>query len=176
MQCQSTLGKKGDHGEAQATGSNPTDRAKVGCKRQVLSDKKGIPIAIVLSGANRHDMKKLEDLLGSVVIARPCQAEKEVGFVESLCLDKGYDFKDCHAVASKYGYEAHIKARGEEVVIEDGMVKYPARRWVVEATHSWMNRFRRVLVRWEKLSVHYLAFVQLACCLIVWRKVAPLIG
>ncbi len=121
-------------------------------------------------------MKKLEDLLGGVVVARPCQAEKEAGFVEALCLDKGYDFEACYATALKYGYEAHIKARGEEQVVEDGLTKHPARRWVVEAGHSWMNRFRRVLIRWEKFSAHYLAFVQLACCLIVWRKVAPLIG
>ena len=74
------------------------------------------------------------------------------------------------------GYEDHVKARGEEVVVLDDVVVYPAWRWVVEVTHSWMNRFRRLLVRWEKLSVNYLAFVALACCLIVWRKIAPLIG
>ena len=114
---------------------------------------------------------------------------QEAGFVEGLCLDKGYDYVICREIVIAHGYEAHIKARGEEKVVEDGVVKHPARRWVrpkpvrcccrdkkVEATHSWMNRFRRLLVRWEKLSVNYLAFIELACCLIVWRKVAPLIG
>ena len=101
---------------------------------------------------------------------------QEAGFVEGLCLDKGYDYVICREIVIAHGYEAHIKARGEEKVVEDGVTKHPARRWVVEATHSWMNRFRRLLVRWEKLSVNYLAFIELACCLIVWRKVAPLIG
>jgi transposase len=121
-------------------------------------------------------MKKLESLLGAMVVPRPSEAEREVGYVEALCLDKGYDFVACREAALKQGYELHIKARGEEKVVEDGAVKHPARRWVVEAGHGWMNRFRRVLVRWEKLSAHYLAFVQLACCLIVWRKLAPLVG
>ena len=62
----------------------------------MLSDAKGIPLAVVLSGANRHDMKKLEALLKAVKIQRPSDAEHEVGFVEALCLDKGYDFKACH--------------------------------------------------------------------------------
>ena len=44
------------------------------------------------------------------------------------------------------------------------------------ATHSWMNHFRRLLTRWDKTAKHYLAFVQLACLLILWRKFAPLSG
>ena len=141
-----------------------------------MTDTKGVPIAVVLSGANRHDMKKLESLLKAIVMTRLSMADHEAGFVEGLCLDKGYDYVICRETAIEQGYEPHIKARGEEKVVEEGVVKHPARRWVVEATHSWMNRFRRLLVRWEKLSVNYLAFIELACCLIVWRKVAPLIG
>ena len=131
---------------------------------------------MVLSGANRHDIKKLEPLLEALVIARPCEAERQAGFVEALCLDKGYDSRACRAMLVERGYEGHVKARGEEVVVVDGAVVHPARRWVVEVTHSWMNRFRRLLVRWEKKSVNYLGFVALACCLIVWRKISPLIG
>jgi transposase len=131
---------------------------------------------VVLSGANRHDMKKLDALLQAIMTPRPRQAEREAGFVEGLCLDKGYDFAACRSVVAQHHYEEHIKARGEERVEEDGVVVYPARRWVVEATHAWMNRFRRLLVRWEKKSVNYMGFVALACCLIIWRKIAPLFG
>ena len=49
--------------------------------------------------------------------------------------------------------------------------RHPPRRWVVEVAHSWFNRFRRVLIRWEKQSKHYLGFVQLAAILIIYRKV-----
>jgi putative transposase len=176
LQCESTAGKKGDLGEEEDTGSNPTDRGKTGCKRHVLTDAKGIPLAVVLSGANRHDSKKLEVLLKAVMTQRPSDAEREAGFVEALCLDKGYDSKACRASVFELNYEGHIKARGVEKVVLDDVVVYPARRWVVEAAHSWMNRFRRLLVRWEKKSEHYLGFVALACCLIIWRKIAPLSG
>ena len=77
LQCQSTTRKKGDLGEQEDTGSNPTDREKCGCKRHILSEAKGIPVGVVLSGANRHDMKKLESLLEAVVIARPSEADHE---------------------------------------------------------------------------------------------------
>ena len=122
--------KKRDLGEAENTGSNPTDRGKCGCERHVLSDTKGIPLAVVVSGANRHDMKKLEALLKAVKIQRPSDAEHEVGFIEGLCLDKGDDFKACRAMVLEQGYEGHIKARGEEKVVLEGAVVHPARRWV----------------------------------------------
>ena len=121
-------------------------------------------------------MKKLEALLGAIRTQRPSDAEREVGFVEALCLDKGYDFGACRATVLEFGYEGHIRGRGEERVVVEGAVVHPARRWVVEAAHSWLNRFRRLLVRWEKKAAHYLGFVALACCLIVWRKIAPLLG
>ena len=69
--------EKRDSGTQEDTGSNPTDRGKCGCKRHILSDAKGIPVAVVLSGANRHDMKKLESLLNAVIIARPSEADHE---------------------------------------------------------------------------------------------------
>jgi transposase len=47
-----------------------------------------------------------------------------------------------------------------------------ARRWVVERTHSWINRSRRLLVRWEKLTETYMAFVHLACAQLVFAKLA----
>ena len=46
---------------------------------------------------------------------------------------------------------------------------FKARRWVVERTHSWMNRFRRILIRWEKRPDTYLAMLHLACALITWK-------
>ncbi len=68
----------------------------------------------------------------------------------------------------------HIKGRGEE----RNAIKLPgyrARRWVCERTHSWMNRFRRVLIRWEKKLGNFLAFLHLACASIVWRN-CPVFG
>src|SRR5215210_830710 len=71
MHRQGPAGKKGAAGEAEATGRNPTDRGKSGTKRHLLTDGRGLPLAIVLTGANRHDMKMLESLLDGHVLARP---------------------------------------------------------------------------------------------------------
>ena len=84
-------------------------------------------------------------------------------------MDKGYDFIDIRKLVEEYGYIAHIKSRGEENIRRD-MPGFRARRWVVERTHSWLNRFRRLLIRWEKKIENYLAMLHLACALITFRS------
>jgi putative transposase len=78
-------------------------------------------------------------------------------------------------VVELWGYTAHIKARGEEVKEKAELPGYRARRWVVERTHSWMNRFRRLLIRWEKKSRNYVGFLHVACAWITYRA-AGLLG
>jgi putative transposase len=70
---------------------------------------------------------------------------------------------------------SHIRARGEEAQAIKREVGYQARRWVVERTHSWMNRFRRILIRWEKKLENYLSLLHFACALIAYRA-AGLLG
>jgi putative transposase len=126
-----------------------------------------VPLATVLSGANRTDMKKLADLLDARLIEAPAAGEMH------LCLDRGYDYDACRETAVSHGYTPHIppKASAAQPLPPPGdPARHPPRRWVVEAGHSWFNRFRRLLTRWEKLAAHYLAFVQLAACLIIYRK------
>src|SRR5215211_1938783 len=94
---QGPAGAKGGPGEAQATGANPTDRGKCGSKRHLLTEGKGLPIALVLSGANRTDMKKLADLLDAKVIEPPAPAAATdgadpAGPETQLTLDRGYDY------------------------------------------------------------------------------------
>lgn len=60
----------------EAVGKNPTDRGKMGIKRSVLTDENGLPLAVVLSGANTHDVKLLEDTLDHIVVLRP-EADEE---------------------------------------------------------------------------------------------------
>ncbi len=90
---------------------------------------------------------------------------------QGLCLDKGYDYDEVRALAEEFGYTAHIRCRGEEAAAIKQEAGYRARRWVVERTHSWMNRFRRLLIRWEKKPQNYLAMLHLACALITYRAV-----
>lgn len=147
----------------------------------MLTEGRGIPIATIRSGANRTDMKQLADLLDAKISADPLGAAERAALVERhLCLDRGYDSTACRAAASARGDIAHIppKASAEQPVPPPG---HPARHpppgtrrsgcWVVEVAHRWCNRFRRLRIRWDKQTTHYLAFVQLAACLIIYRKV-----
>lgn len=120
----------------------------------------------MVEGANRHDMKLTEPTLGSIVVGRP-EPTKE--HPQHLCLDKGYDYPQVRELVEAWGYTAHIRARGEEVKEKHKIPGYRARRWVVERTHSWLNRFRRLLVRWEKEVENYVAMLHFACAWISFR-------
>lgn len=88
---------------------------------------------------------------------------------QHMCLDKGYDFDEVQGIVEAFGYTAHIRRRGEEIEAKKRIPGYRARRWVVERTHSWINRFRRLLIRWEKLEANYLALLHFACAWITYR-------
>ena len=94
---------------------------------------------------------------------------------QGLCLDKGYDFDKVRRTVDEFGFTAHIRSRGEEAQAIKKEAGFKARRWVVERTHSWMNRFRRILVRWDKSPANYIAFLHFACALIALRA-AGLLG
>ena len=137
----------------------------------MLTDGAGIPLAVVISAANRHDMKKLDALLGALPLPMPPTVP---GATRHLCLDRGYDYAACREAAARHGYTPHIppKATDAQPLPPPGHPdRHPPRRWVVEVTHSWFNRFRRLLIRWDKQSANYLGFVQLAAVLIIYRKV-----
>jgi transposase len=112
-------------------------------------------------------MKKPADLLDAAVRPAPAGGERQ------LCLDRGYDYAACRETAIGHGYTPHIppKASAARPLPPPGdPARHPPRRWVVEAAHSWFNRFRRLLVRWDKKADAYLGFVHLAAILIVYRK------
>jgi putative transposase len=148
------------------TGPNPTDRAKAGVKRSLLTEGHGVPIGLAVDGANRPDMKLVRSTIDSIVVERP---EPTVVPPPGMCLDKGYDYQDVRDTLAAFGFTAHIHSRGEEAQACKAEASQKARRWVVERTHSWMNRFRRILVRWDKKPDHSLAFLHFACALIAFR-------
>jgi transposase len=136
-----------------------------------LTEGSGIPVGLAVDGANRHDMKLVRATLESIPVERP-QATPEAP--QGLCLDKGYDFDEVRDLVRSFGFTAHIRTQGEEAKAIKQEAGFQARRWVVERAHSWMNRFRRVLIRWEKRVDTYLAMLHFACALITWKKVAHL--
>jgi len=148
------------------TGPNPTDRGKSGVKRSVLTEGHGVPIAVEVEGANRHDMKLTRSTLSGIVVDRPEPTEAKP---QGMCLDKGYDYQEVRDILHDFGFTAHIRPRGEEAKAIKKEAGFKARRWVVERAHSWMNRFRHLLIRWDKKSANYLAFLHFACGLIAFR-------
>ncbi len=134
----------------------------------------GVPLAMIVSEANRTDMKRLEALLDARMIEMPVLPEDTPDEERpQLCLDRGYDYDACRATARAQGYVPHIPPKfsaAQPLPPPGDPDRHPPRRWVVEVAHSWFNRFRRLLIRWEKKGQNYLALVQLAAVLIIYRK------
>jgi putative transposase len=128
------------------TGKNPTDRGKLGVKRSVLTDGRGVPIGVAIEGANVHDQRLVQETLDSIPVSRPTPRPYKR---QHLCCDKGYDAEAVRDAATKRGYIHHIPRKG----VDNTARRHrhgKARRWVVERTHSWMNRARRLLIRWGR--------------------------
>jgi putative transposase len=124
-----------------------------------------VPIALAIAGANRNDHLLLQETIESLSIARPKPTSESP---QGMCLDKGYDYPVVYRLLGAAHFTPHVRSRGEEVKSIKDFPGFKARRWVVERTHSWMNRFRRILVRWEKRPDTYLAMLHFACALITW--------
>jgi len=148
-------------------GPNPTDRAKNGVKRSLLVERDGGPLAVVVAGANIHDTKLLEATIEAIVVQRPTATDDSP---QNLCLDKGYDNPTGWEAATGHDYTPHIRRIGEEKLDTQGRRKYPARRWVVERTLSWLSKCRAILVRYEKKASNYLNLIKLACALFWYRR------
>ena len=151
------------------TGPNPTDRAKKGTKRSILVEGSGVPVGLAIAGANRNDFKLTRDTFESIPVDRPRPTPSAP---QNICLDKGYDYDEVRGLAREFGFTAHISLRGEKAQPVKRSVRKKARRWVVERTHSWMNRFRRLLVRWEVRADTYLAMLHFSLGLITWLQVS----
>ena len=148
-------------------GKHPTARGKIGAKRRVLTEGGGGPIGLAVAGAQRHDVKMVREAIESIPVKRPAPTPATP---QGLGLDKGDDDDEGRDLCAAFGCTAHLRARGEEAkaLKQDAGVR--ARRWVVERTHSWLNRFRRVLIRWDKKVRNHLGFLHFACAYITYRQ------
>jgi putative transposase len=147
------------------TGKNPTDRGKLGSKVHLLVDQGGAPLAIFITGSNEHDKWSADDLIVHIVAKRPNREQH-------FCADKGYDYEDVHQFVGLHNYIEHIKHRRRRNEPKDectapGEKNFPARRWVVERTFSWLAKRRSIATRWCKKSQNWLAFVHMACAQIL---------
>jgi len=120
-----------------------------------------------------HDVKLLEPTLDQIVTERPPAQEP---LKESLCADKGYVGEPAQKAIEERHYKPHIRQRGEEIAEKRRNPRAQARCWVVERTHSWLNRYRKLLVRFEKTALSFEGLLELACALIVFRNVIVIYG
>ena len=123
-----------------------------------------MPIAVLTTGANVHDKWLVGAVLDATVVRAPRGPRRPV----HLCLDKGYDYADAEAAVRHRRITPHIRRRGEPPLL--GCVHGKPRRWVVERTNSWHNRYRGLLVRWERKAANYLAMLHLTCGITAFRQ------
>jgi len=120
-----------------------------------------------------HDVKLLDKTLDQVVPPRPAPRAKAP---QHLGADAGYKGTPARQTVENRHYRPHIKQRREEAEAKRKRPKYKARRWVVERTHSWLNRFRKLLVSFEKNEESYVGLLALAAAMICWRRTTFIYG
>ena len=150
----------------ETTDKDPTNRGKLGTKRHIVVDRQGVPLAVAISGANVHDSKMLEATVDAIPSLR-LPGKRRGGprkRPKKLHTDKGYDYPRCRRALRSRGLIPRIARRGIES--SERLGRY---RWVVERTLSWLNRFRRLKVRYERRADIHQAFLTLGCALICWR-------
>ena len=147
------------------TGPNPTDRGKKGTKRSIIVDGNGIPISIEVEGANRHDSKLLPRNLNSIVI----ENNNNPIYQDYLCGDKAYDSDELRKLIRDYGLKQKITKRGLDQEYQTKKSFKKARRWVVERTFSWINKFGKARVRTDKKAQNYIGILHFVAAYICFR-------
>jgi IS5 family transposase len=129
-------------------------------------DAQGIPLAVILTGANVHDSRVFGDLLDIIPPLHTGNRGRPRFRPEKLHADKAYDFRRCRVACTERGIEHRIARRGTES--KDRLGKH---RWVVERTHAWYNKMRRLVIRYERRADIHQAFLNIGSLLICWNFV-----
>lgn len=136
-----------------------------------MVDARGVPLSIIVTAANRNDITELAATLDAIVISRPPVGARRR---QHLCADAGFVGRAAHQEMIARDYTPHVRPRGVER--KQRVVGKRARRWVVEVAHSWFTRFRKLLVRYEKLHRSYVALSMLAAAIITFRRIPATIN
>ena len=165
VRCRCGVGAVEKGGEL--TGRNPTDRGKAGSKYHLLCDANGLPLHVLLSAANTHDSMLFEPLLDTNPTVRGHQGRpgRPRCRPDKLHADKGYDFRRCRRYLTRRGIKVRIARRGVEDKSKLGRV-----RWVIERTISWLLRFKRLGLRYDRTERTTLPLLTLACTVINTRR------
>jgi putative transposase len=146
------------------TGKSPVDRKKLGTKRSIIVERNGIVIGCALGSGNQHDSKLFEASIRSI----PKNIQQP--YYKEMHLDSAYDSNFIHMILFNTYYVPKIsknKRNSKKIIIQ----KSEKKRWIVESAHSWMNRFKRLLIRFEKSAINYFSFMQFAFSIITFKKI-----
>ena len=146
------------------TGPNPTDRGKPGSKHHVITDANGIPLASILTGANKHDVTQLMALVEAIPSVRGKQGRPRRR-PDQVLGDRGYDSEPYRARLRSMHIKSLTAKRGTDHGSGLGV-----QRWVVERTLAWLHQFRRLRVRYERRPDVHEAFVSIGCSLICLKR------
>lgn len=136
-----------------------------------MTEAAGIPLGVATDGANRNDCKLAEATIDSIPIERP---KPTPDAPQGVCLDKAYDHNLVRELLTEHGFTPHIRSRGEEVrELRKDEGERP-RRWVVERIHSWINRYRALLIRWSKKPANHDALLKFSFALITWQQMGAM--
>ncbi len=133
----------------------------------MIGDRGGIPLAVRLTGANRHDSMVFEELIDAVPMIRQPSGQRRKRPAK-LHADKAYDIPRCR----RFLHRRHIKVRIARRGIESSQ-RLGRHRWVIERTLAWLNRYRRLTIRYERRVDIHQAFLTLGCALICFNRLPP---
>lgn len=145
------------------TGPNPTDRRKAGSKHHLITDARGVPLVAQITAANVNDITQLDPLVAALpaVRGRPGRPKRRPGVLQG---DRGYDSQP---------HRDRLWAQGITPILARRRTPHGSglgvHRWVVERTHAWLHRYRRLTVRYERRDDIHQAFLTLGCVLICWN-------
>ena len=136
----------------QCVGPSPFDRGRNATKVSTITDHTGIPLVFTFHKGNRNDSRTLFHGLSKCKFI--CAGDK-------LYADKIYDSTHCKEVLSHFQLENFISKKRQPTSKKDNRV-----RIVVEHTFSWLDKYRRIILRYDAhvhtfKSFHYLASTHL---------------
>ena len=137
----------------------------------VLADGAGTPLGIHVEKASPAEVTLLEPTLRDGRSGSPRAKRRRP---KRLLADRGYDSNAARALLVKRDSAPIIPARRNHrrATHQDGRkLRRYRRRWLIERTNSWLQSFRRLVVRYERSASVFTALVHLSCALIALKKV-----
>ncbi|MFA9566185.1 MAG: IS5 family transposase [Acidimicrobiales bacterium] len=148
----------------EGTGKSPVDRGKLGWKWSVATDRNGVPLGWDINGANRNDLKLLGPTLGAVNDAGL------IADIETLHLDRGYDYPVIERRLTQLGIDDHVIARRRKRGKPAPPRQTLGMRWVVEGTNSWWSNYGQLRRSTDRRTRHRHAALCLATAVLITGK------